>query len=83
MGEEFIKERRFYSVSISIHDDAARIEIDEKDIDKFVEKRKEIIHYLKDLNFGYITVDLQGFRSGSMDDKIEKENNLKIYKKSV
>lgn len=69
-GEEFIKNLGFYNVRIRVHNDIARIEVDEKDMDRFVGHRIEIIRYLKDLNFDYITVDLQGFRSGSMDDKI-------------
>ncbi len=36
-----------------------------------MEKGKEIISYLKELGFTYITMDLEGFRSGSMDVGIE------------
>ena len=32
-----------------------------------IENKKEIIAYLKSLGYVYITLDLEGFRSGSMD----------------
>ena len=37
-----------------------------------LEKREEICSVLKKLGFSYITLDLEGFRSGSMDLFIEK-----------
>ena len=50
-----------------IHRDIARIETDQKDLHLLVEKRGMITEYLKHLGYLYITLDLEGFRSGSMD----------------
>lgn len=66
-GEEYIRGLGFYNVRLRVHRDIARIEVDEKDIEKFVSRRKEIIDFIKKLGFQYITADLEGFRSGSMD----------------
>jgi len=66
-GETYIKAMGFYNVRIRVHGDIARIEVDEDSLEKFIQKRKEITSYLKNLGFVYITVDLEGFRSGSMD----------------
>lgn len=66
-GEQFLRFMGFYNVRLRAHGDIARIEVDEKDMDKLLENRKGIINYLKALGWQYITMDLEGFRSGSMD----------------
>ena len=66
-GEEFIKSLGFKDVRLRIHNDIVRIEINEEDLVKLIAKRKEINNYLKKMAFVYITLDLEGFRSGSMD----------------
>lgn len=66
-GEQFLRSMGFYNVRLRAHGDIARIEVDEKDMDKLLENRKGIINYLKALGWQYITMDLEGFRSGSMD----------------
>lgn len=69
-GEALIREMGFYNVRLRLHGDIARIEVDEEDIPRLVRCGKEITEQLKKLGFTYITVDLEGFRSGSMDIKI-------------
>jgi len=54
-------------VRLRLHGSIARIEVDEEDIKKLVENRKEIIKKLKKFGFHYITIDLQGYKMGSMD----------------
>lgn len=66
-GEQFLRSMEFYNVRLRAHGDIARIEVDEKDMDKLLENKKGIINYLKALGWQYITMDLEGFRSGSMD----------------
>lgn len=66
-GEEYIKSLGFNVVRLRLHNDIVRIEIQKKEFMNFIEKRDIIINYLKKLGFVYITLDLEGFRSGSMD----------------
>lgn len=66
-GEEFIKGLGFEILRLRVHRDIVRIEVPKKDLERLLEKAQEIIAYLKDLGFVYITMDLEGFRSGSMD----------------
>ncbi len=66
-GEQFLRSMGVYNVRLRAHGDIARIEVDEKDMDKLLENRMGIIDYLKALGWQYITMDLEGFRSGSMD----------------
>lgn len=71
-GEEFIKSLGFQVVRLRVHNDIARIEVDKNKLSMLVEKGEEIVNYLKGLGFVYITLDLEGFRSGSMDVYINK-----------
>lgn len=71
-GEEFIKSLGFQVVRLRVHNDIARIEVDKSNLSMLIEKGEEIINYLKSLGFIYITLDLEGFRSGSMDVYIKK-----------
>ena len=66
-GEEFIRELGFTVVRLRLHKDVVRIEVMKEDLSKILQYSDKIIHYLKDLGFVYITLDLEGFRSGSMD----------------
>lgn len=66
-GEAYLRARGFYNVRLRIHGDIVRMEVDEQSLERVIQERKEMISYLKELGFGYITLDLEGFRSGSMD----------------
>ncbi len=79
-GEEYLRKLGFYNVRIRVHRAAAagfqegeltgstaRIEVDEKDFQKLLERKQEITDRIKRLGFSYVTLDLEGFRSGSMD----------------
>lgn len=46
----------------------ARIEVDAEDIPRLITNRKELTDTVKKLGFSRVTVDLEGFRSGSMDE---------------
>jgi uncharacterized protein len=72
-GEKAIKEFGFYNVRLRLHNDILRIEIDKKDFNKFLEQQEYITKVLKELGFIYITLDLEGFRSGSMDIYVKKD----------
>ncbi|PJJ26933.1 ATP-dependent sacrificial sulfur transferase LarE [Lacrimispora celerecrescens] len=66
-GEEFVSSLVKGNVRLRLHKDIVRIEVDKEAMGNLMEKSREIITYLKELGFIYITMDLEGFRSGSMD----------------
>lgn len=66
-AEEYIKSLGFEVIRVRVHGDIVRIEVNKEEFSKFLEKKDLVINYLKDLGFIYITLDLEGFRSGSMD----------------
>ena len=53
------------------HTEIVRIEVDRESMGTLLEKSREVISGLKELGFSYITMDLEGFRSGSMDVGLE------------
>jgi TIGR00268 family protein len=69
-GEQYIRSLGYYNVRLRLHEDILRIEVDKSSLSKFIEDADRIIQHLKELNFIYITLDLEGFRSGSMDISI-------------
>ena len=67
MAEEYIRTLGFYNVRLRVHNTVARIEVDEADIDKLMSFRNDIVSFVRSLGFKYVTVDMEGFISGSMD----------------
>jgi len=69
-AEEFIRSLGFRQVRVRYHHPIARIELDPADIPSLVEPcmRKKIVQRLKAIGFGHIAIDMEGYRSGSMDE---------------
>jgi uncharacterized protein len=77
-AEEFLRSLGFVEFRVRHHDTIARIEVNPQDIEKVTTEptRSQIIDKLKSLGFKFVTVDLQGFRSGSLNEPLsEKEKN--------
>lgn len=69
-GEAYLKSFGLYNVRIRVYGKTARIEVDVASFAEVLAHKQDIITYLKELGFIYITLDLEGFRSGSMDVEI-------------
>lgn len=67
-GEEFIRRLGFYNVRLRVHDNLVRIEVDRQDMPQLLELKDAVTGCLQELGYTYITLDLAGFRSGSMDE---------------
>ena len=72
-AEAFIKDLGTRNVRVRVHEDIVRIEVDEKDFMTVLNYKNEIVSFLKTLGYLYLTLDLEGFRSGSMDLLIENQ----------
>lgn len=66
--ENEIRTLGFYNVRIRVHGQIARIEVDKEDIVKLAEKLPDFSNEFKQTGFKYVTIDMDGFRSGSMDE---------------
>ena len=71
--EDYLHTLGFYNVRARIHDDLVRLEIDQDAFMKCMDKRQEIVLFIKELGYDYVTLDLEGFRSGSQDIKLEEK----------
>jgi len=66
-GESFLRSIGFSQVRLRSYDDICRIEVDKKELTKVINKRKAIVSELKKIGYKYITIDLEGYRTGSMN----------------
>jgi uncharacterized protein len=74
-AEEFLYKCRFRQVRVRAHNDIARIEVERKDIKKILlnqRLQKNIANRLKKLGFSYVTLDLEGYRTGSMNEVLSE-----------
>ena len=76
-AEEFIRQLGLTEFRVRHHDTIARIEVHQKDLDKVLANRSRIVEKLQGLGFKYVTVDLRGFRSGSLNEMLTEEDRRK------
>jgi uncharacterized protein len=73
-GERYLRSLGFVAVRIRSHGGIARIEVPAADIARLLDQptREKIARHLKQLGFLYITVDLEGYRTGSLNEELDK-----------
>lgn len=79
-AEQLLLDMGFHQVRVRIHGNIARIEVLPDEITKIVEEdnRTKIVNQLKSYGFDYVTLDLLGYRTGSMNETLdEKEKEIK------
>jgi len=78
-AEDFLRTLGFVEFRVRHHGDIARIEVSKDQIEKTAEPqiRAKIVEKLKSLGFKYITTDLQGFRSGALNESLTKQQKQK------
>ena len=69
-AELAFKEMDFGQLRVRHHDDIARIEVEPDVFEEVLAHRDQIIEELQALGYTYVTLDLAGFRSGSMNEVI-------------
>lgn len=74
-AEVLLRELGFAQVRVRIHGTIARIETLPEDIDRFldVRVRTKVEKELKGYGFSYVSLDLTGYRSGSMNEMLSEE----------
>ena len=72
-AEKIIKDMGFEGIRVRVHGDLARIEAMPEDIPllSYVHTREEISSELKRLGFKYVTIDIDGYRTGSMNEVLK------------
>ncbi len=71
-AEQFLRALGFRECRVRHHEHLARIEVPPSELDRFAdaELRSRVDERLRELGFQYVTLDLRGFRSGSMNEVI-------------
>ena len=78
-AETFVRDLGFRHFRVRFHDErTARIEVGQQEIARLMdsELRERLVRHFKDLGFTYITLDLQGYRTGSMNEVLPVELKL-------
>ncbi len=70
-AEAYLRWRGFEVARVRDHGGIARIEIKPEEMPRFLEMRGAVAAMFKDLGFTYVTLDIMGFRSGSMDEVLK------------
>ena len=73
--EMFLKELRFREFRVRYHGDLARLEVAQNEIDRLFDRdlRDAVVAKFKAVGFLYVSLDLQGFRSGSLNETLQKK----------
>ncbi|MCC6442077.1 MAG: ATP-dependent sacrificial sulfur transferase LarE [Armatimonadetes bacterium] len=77
-AEQFLRESGFWQFRVRHHEEIARIEIPVDEMRRLFEGglRERIVARFKELGYKYVTLDLLGFRSGSMNEGIARPQTL-------
>ncbi len=80
-AETLLRDLGFRFFRVRFHDErTARVEVGKEEIARLVDDdlRERIVAHLKQLGFTYITLDLQGYRTGSMNEVLPVEVKLQF-----
>ncbi|MBQ8151869.1 MAG: ATP-dependent sacrificial sulfur transferase LarE [Firmicutes bacterium] len=74
-AEQLLLDLGFHQVRVRIHGTIARIEIMPEEFGKLLEEevREKVTETFKSLGFSYVTMDISGYRMGSMNEVLDRE----------
>ena len=73
-AERFLHSLGIAQVRVRHHGAVARIEAEAENLPLLLENRSQIVNRLRELGFAYVTADLEGYRSGSMNETLEEKD---------
>ena len=71
-AEQLLLDLGFRQVRVRIHKNIARIEIDPSEFEKLLSHREQIRAAFRSYGFAYVTLDLEGYRTGSMNEVLHE-----------
>lgn len=74
-AESYLHSLGFGQLRVRHHENIARIELDPKEIGKFLDPdtREKVFQRFKEIGFLFVTLDLRGYRSGSLNEALKKK----------
>ena len=67
-AEQLLLDEGFRQVRVRIHDRLARIEVEPAELERLLRLREKLVPAFKSFGFAYVTLDLAGYRTGSMNE---------------
>ena len=78
-AEDYLRGRGLREVRARHHDRLCRIEVGEDEMDFAFERRKEIVSAIKKIGYLWVSIDMSGLRSGSLNDQLKlNDGGLKV-----
>ena len=71
-AERYLRELGFRQVRVRHHDTILRIEVEPHDFERVLQHASAIVAHMKSLGYLYVTLDLEGYRSGKMNDVLQQ-----------
>ena len=74
-AEDFLRDQGFGQLRVRVHGSLARIELSDADFAEAAKRkmRDRVSEVLQGLGFSYVTLDLKGYRMGSMNETLKRE----------
>ena len=81
-AEQFLLDLGFRQLRVRIHDRIARIELEPDQFGRFMEEdiRLKVYQKFKEIGFIYVTLDVLGYRTGSMNETLSEEEKSSEWK---
>jgi uncharacterized protein len=76
--EKFLRELGFRQFRVRHHDTVCRLEVEPADFGRVMEHREAINARFRELGYTYVTLDLEGYRTGKMNDTLTGEQTATI-----
>lgn len=78
-GEDFLRDLGFSQIRVRHHGSLAKIEVLPEEVERFLEKelRRKVVKKFKELGYTYVTLDMEGYRTGSLNEVLQKEILIK------
>lgn len=75
-AEEFLRDLGISQLRVRHHGQIARIEVEPEEIPKLMDPgiRDQVVQEFKRLGYTYVTIDLSGYRTGSMNEPLKTKN---------
>ena len=73
-AEDYLRRLGVRQVRVRHHGETARIEVDPDNMAILVARRQEVVAQLQKLGYTYISLDLQGYRSGSLNEALRSSS---------
>ncbi len=73
LAEQFLLDQGIRQMRVRMHGRMARIEVEPSEMEHLFAIRKEVTEHFKTIGFSYVSLDLEGYRTGSMNEVISQE----------